>query len=162
MADGEEAEKSRGTIRSPQDFAGGLSLILLSAFALWQGSDLPVGTLGGMGPGMVPTALAVALGVLGAALVVTAFVYDGEELGRWPFRAVLFVVVAVVAFGLTIRTLGFVVAGPLLILLSGFATPDTRWLETALFGVLMTAFCLGLFRFALALPIPVAPWLIGY
>jgi putative tricarboxylic transport membrane protein len=37
-----------------------------------------------------------------------------------------------------------------------------RWKETILFGVLMTAFCIGLFKFALGLPIPLAPWLFGY
>lgn len=162
MADGEEAEKPRGAIRSPQDFAGGISLLLLSAFALWQGANLPMGTLGGMGSGMVPITLAVGLGILGAALLATSFLYDGETLSRWPLRAILFVVVAIVAFGLTVRPLGLAVAGPLVVLISGLATSDTRWIETTIFGIVMTAFCLGLFRFMLALPIPVAPWLIGY
>ena len=35
------------------------------------------------------------------------------------------------------------------------------FLET-LFGGLMTVFCIGLFKFALGLPIPLAPWLVGY
>jgi hypothetical protein len=28
--------------------------------------------------------------------------------------------------------------------------------------LVMTAFCVGLFKFALGLPIPLAPWLLGY
>jgi putative tricarboxylic transport membrane protein len=45
-----------------QDFAGGLVIVGVAAFAFWQGSDLPIGTLGGMGPGMLPRSLAVLLG----------------------------------------------------------------------------------------------------
>ena len=69
---------------------------------------------------------------------------------------------AVVAFGLTVRPLGLVVAGPLAIVISAFASNEVRWGETLVVGVLMTAFCIGLFKFALGLPIPLAPWLIGY
>ena len=34
--------------------------------------------------------------------------------------------------------------------------------QTLVVGALMTAFCIGLFKFALGLPIPLAPWLLGY
>ena len=37
-----------------------------------------------------------------------------------------------------------------------------RLVEAVVFGLVMSAFCIGLFRFALGLPVPVAPWLIGY
>jgi hypothetical protein len=61
-----------------------------------------------------------------------------------------------------VRPLGLVVAGPLAIVVSAFASDEVRWSETLLFGALMTAFCVGLFKFVLGLPIPLAPWLIGY
>ena len=66
------------------------------------------------------------------------------------------------AFGLTVRPLGLVVAGPLAIVIGAFASNEVRWERTLVFGALMTAFCIGLFKFALGLPIPLAPWLIGY
>jgi hypothetical protein len=36
-----------------QDFIGGVVVIGVAPFAFWQSSDLPVGTLGGVGPGML-------------------------------------------------------------------------------------------------------------
>lgn len=65
-------------------------------------------------------------------------------------------------FGLAVRPLGLAVAGPLLIVVGAFASREVRWGETLVFGALMTVFCVGLFKFALGLPIPLAPWLIGY
>jgi putative tricarboxylic transport membrane protein len=145
-----------------QDFVGGLLVIAIAAFAFWQGSDLPIGTFGGMGPGMLPRGLAVVLGLLGALLILDAVLESGPALERWSVRAPVLVLGAVVLFGLTVRPLGLVVAGPLAILISAFASDEVRWGETILFGALMTVFCVGLFKFALGLPIPLAPWLIGY
>jgi putative tricarboxylic transport membrane protein len=67
-----------------------------------------------------------------------------------------------VAFGLTVRPLGLVVAGPVAIVIAAFASDEVRWMEAIVLGAVMTAVCVGLFKFALGLPIPLAPWLIGY
>jgi len=145
-----------------QDFVGGLIVMAVAAFAFWQGWSLPIGTLGGMGPGMLPRGLAVALGVLGAVLAFDAARADGPRLERWSLRGPLFVLGAVVAFGAAVRPLGLVVAGPLAVVISAGASNEVRWIETLVFGAIMTAFCIGLFKLALGLPIPLAPWLIGY
>jgi putative tricarboxylic transport membrane protein len=65
------------------------------------------------------------------------------------------VTLGVVAFGLTIRSPGLLVAGPLVVLIGGAASPEVRPRELAVFAALVTAFCIGLFRYALGLPIPV-------
>jgi putative tricarboxylic transport membrane protein len=145
-----------------QDFVGGLLIIAVALFAFWQGADLPIGTLGGMGPGMLPRGLAVLLGLLGAWLVLDSFAEEGVALDRWSIRGPVLVLAAMMAFGLAVRPLGLVVAGPLAIVISAFASEEVRWQETILFGALMTVFCIGLFKFALGLPIPLAPWLLGY
>jgi putative tricarboxylic transport membrane protein len=145
-----------------QDFAGGLVIIAVSLFALWQGSDLPIGTLGGMGPGMLPRSLAVLLGLLGALLLAESMLEAGTPLGRWSIRGPLLVLGAVAVFGLTIRPAGLLVAGPLAIVIAALASDEVRWRETLPFGAVMTLFCIGLFKFALGLPIPLAPWLLGY
>jgi putative tricarboxylic transport membrane protein len=68
----------------------------------------------------------------------------------------------VLLFGLTVRPLGLAVAGPLVIIVSGFASSESRLIESVIFGVIMTVFCLLLFKVLLTLPVPVAPWLLGY
>lgn len=145
-----------------QDFVAGLFVVAVATFAFWQSSGLPIGTLGGMGPGMLPKGLAVLLGLLGVALMVNAASNRGPQLDRWSIRGPVLVLGAMVAFGLAVRPLGLVVAGPLAIVIGACASSEVRWGETLVFGALMTVFCIGLFKFALGLPIPLAPWLIGY
>jgi putative tricarboxylic transport membrane protein len=147
---------------SRQDFVGGLVVIAVAGFALWLGGDLPSGTSGGIGPGTLPKGLAVLLGLLGALLVVASIVKKGSHLELWSIRGPVLILGAVVAFGLVVRPLGLVVAGPLAVLIATLASDEARWGEMVRFAVLMTAFCAGLFKFALGLPIPLAPWLLGY
>jgi putative tricarboxylic transport membrane protein len=145
-----------------QDFLGGLFVVAVSALAFWLARDLPMGTLGGMGPGMMPKALAVLLGTLGLLLFLGSFFHFGERMRRWSVRGPVFVFGAMIAFGLTVRPLGLVVAGPLAMLVAAMASDENRWGETIVSVVATSAFCVGLFKFALGLPIPLAPWLIGY
>jgi putative tricarboxylic transport membrane protein len=143
-----------------QDILGGLVVIAVAGFAYWLARNLPAGAAGGMGPGTLPKGLALLLGALGVALLLNSS--NSESAARWSIRGPLFVLGALVVFGLAVRPLGLVVAGPLAIAGAAFASSEVRWRETLVFGGLMTVFCIGLFKFALGLPIPLAPWLLGY
>lgn len=149
------ARAPRRRVRSPRDLLAGASLVALAALALWSGARLDGGTLRAMGPGMLPRAVATAIGACGAVLVLFSFLREGPPLGRWPIRGPLFISLAVVAFALTIRSVGLVVAGPLVVVIGGAASPDMRARELVVFAIVMTALCVGLFRFALGLPIPI-------
>jgi putative tricarboxylic transport membrane protein len=141
--------------RLSKNLLAGVSLVALGLFALWAGADLDMGTRRAPGPAALPRA--VTLLILGGGLVMTAaaLVKGGEPLGRWPLRGPLFVSLAVVAFAVTIRSVGLAVAGPLVVLVSGAASEETRPKELVIFAVVLTAFCIGLFKVALGLPIPV-------
>lgn len=156
MADhtaGEAAGRRR--VRAPQDLAAGLSLVALAGLALWAGAGLESGKLRAMGPGMVPRAVAVALGVLGLCLAGLSFLRAGEPLRRWAWRGPLFLTLGVVGFALTIRPAGLALAGPLVAMVGGAASPESRPRELAVFAVVITVFCILLFRVLLRLPIPV-------
>jgi putative tricarboxylic transport membrane protein len=142
-------------VRGPQNLAAGATLLAVAAFALWAGRGLPAGTLRSVGPGMMPRAAALLLGVAGLGLLAASLLRAGERLQRWAWRGPLFVTLAVVGFALTIRSPGLVVAGPLVAIVGGAASPEARPRELVVFGVLVTAFCVALFRYALQLPIPV-------
>lgn len=145
----------RGLIRAPQNFAGGLSLIVLAALAYWAGADLPTGSLRSMGPGMLPRAIEALIALCGLGLVAGSFFKDGDPLERWHLRGPFFICLGVIAFALTIRSVGLAIAGPLVALISGMASPETRLKELVIFALVMTAFCIGLFKYALNLPLPV-------
>jgi hypothetical protein len=156
-----------GPVRAPQSVAGGLLLIALAALALWLTRDLDQGTLNSMGPAMLPRWLAVGVGLAGLALLVSAFFKDGDPLEPWSLRGPFFVIVAILAFAITIRPysigpvsmpgLGLLVAGPLAIIIGGFATPEARLRDLVILALSLTPFCMVLFGDLLNLPIPVFP-----
>jgi hypothetical protein len=156
-----------GPLRAPQSLMGGLLLIGLSALALWLTTDLDQGTLNAMGPAMLPRWLAIAVGLSGLALVVFAFLKDGDALERWSLRGPVFVIGAILAFAVTIRPfsfgglatpgLGLLVSGPLAIILGGYATPEARLRDLVILALSLTPFCMVLFGDLLNLPIPVFP-----
>ena len=160
--------------RDPKDLTAGACLLGIAAVAVWQGSDLELGTLRQMGPGMLPRVLAVLVGLCGIAIGArslwqpaqqVAGAASGVEAARslWSsLRAPVFLVLAATAFGLCVRPLGLVIASPLAIVISTLASPETKRLESLVLALGMTAFCIVLFWTLLKLPIPVAPWLIGY
>jgi len=168
--------------RVSRDLGAGLCLLGISLLAIWQGSDLELGTLRQMGPGMMPRVLAVLLGVCAVSLGVRSLTERSAQpatppvvaslpgvAALWgPLRAPVCLLAAAGAFGLTVRPLGLIVAAPLGVLLSMAAHADAsrgerRWLfESLAFALGLTLFCVLLFRTLLSLPMPVAPWLIGY
>jgi hypothetical protein len=156
--------------RPTRDLSAGACLLGIAAVATWQGSGLELGTLRQMGPGMLPRVLAVLVGLCGGVLGVRSLVQAGAaaETPRpgapvWRvLRAPVFLLLAAVVFGLCVRPLGLVVAAPLAILCAAWASPESKRRESLWFALGMTSFCVVLFRRLLSLPIPVAPWLIGY
>jgi hypothetical protein len=165
-------EAARGwRIRSTQDLAAGLFMIVLALLALFLSRDLAAGTLRQIGPGMLPKAFAWICAGLGALLAFNSLRYNGEKLAGWSWRGVIFVLGAAVVFGLTVRgfeigplkvpQLGMLVAGPLVVIISGLAAEDVKITELLIFAAVMTVGCALLFKYALGLPIPLAPWLLG-
>jgi putative tricarboxylic transport membrane protein len=136
-----------------------------------------MGTLRQNGPGMLPRGLAVLLGLFGVALVVKGYAEGFPRAARSAeprtevrpggrtspaLRGPICLFAGVCLFGLGVRTVGFLVAGPLVVVVSALASAETRWGENVAFAGVMTAFCFFLFKTLLSLPIPVAPWILGY
>jgi len=168
MIDGNVPLRSVPAIRAPQSLAGRVVLIALAVLALWLTRDLDQGTLNAMGPAMLPRWLAVGVGLSGLALLAAAFLKEGDRLEHWSLRGPVFVIGAILAFALTIRPfsfggglttpgLGLLVAGPLAIILGGFATPEARLRDLVILALSLTPFCMVLFGDLLNLPIPVFP-----
>jgi hypothetical protein len=145
----------RGFIRAPQNFYSGLALIALAAFAVWAVRRLPQGTLTSMGPAMLPRWVAVGIGLCGLALVIGSLLRPGEALQRFSVRGPLFVCLGILVFAFGIRSFGFLIAAPVAMIVCGLGSSDLRWKELLVFALVMTAFCIGLFRYALNQPIPV-------
>ena len=144
------------------EVGGGLFLIALALVGLIGTYSLKFGQMSGIGPGLMPRVTAVIVGLFGMLLLAQGLRTPAKRLQGWSIRNLAFVVGAVVMFGATIRPLGLAVAGPLAIMLAALADPNTRPKEAVLFAVLLTVACIVLFKIMLRLPIPLAPFALGY
>ncbi|MBS0531553.1 MAG: tripartite tricarboxylate transporter TctB family protein [Proteobacteria bacterium] len=149
-----------GWIRGPQDFFGGLALVVIATFALWASRDLQ-GIHGfTFGAGTAPRLFAGLLLILGVAIAVAGVVSDGSRMSGFSWRGPLFVSLSLVSFAVTIRPLGLIISAFLSFMIAALGTPETRWLETTVVGLVLTAGCSLLFPYALGLPFELLPQLL--
>jgi putative tricarboxylic transport membrane protein len=146
-----------GWIRGPQDFFGGLALAGIAIFALWASSDLG-GTHGfSFGAGTAPRLFGGLLLILGIAIAVVGVIGEGSRMPTYSWRGPLFVTLALLSFAVTIRPMGLIVSAFLSFMISALGTPETRWPETTIVGLVLTAACSLLFPYALGLPFELLP-----
>jgi putative tricarboxylic transport membrane protein len=151
------ADEARGIIKSPLDFGGGLFLLAIAAVGYVGAFNLPFGHMNSIGSGLLPKSVAFLVGAFGLGIMLQGLFVQGDKLEAWGIRGPLFVLGAVLVFALTIRPLGLSIAGPLCVIVAAMADRDTRPIELVIFAIIMTALCIGLFKFMLRLPIPVFP-----
>src|SRR6266853_1998659 len=93
----EQAPRSRGPIRSPRDFWGGIGLIVLALFALWACSDLPGMRGFAFGPGTAPRMFAYCMIVVGVGVALMGLFTDGPPEEPFAFSGPMGGAVVVVA-----------------------------------------------------------------
>jgi hypothetical protein len=144
-------------LRAAQDYYGGVALVGLALCALWAASDLPGMRGFSFGPGTAPRLFAGALGILGAAIAVLGIIRDGSRLQRISLRGPFFVTAALLIFAGAIKPVGLVVTSFVCFMVAALGSHETRWGETAIVGILLTAFCVGLFQYGLGLSFELWP-----
>ncbi|MCY7365516.1 MAG: tripartite tricarboxylate transporter TctB family protein [Frankiaceae bacterium] len=113
-----------------------------------------------MGPGYFPLVLGGLLVLLGLAIAAKAFISpETGELGPVPWRAAVLLVAAILFFGFAIRGLGVVPTLFVSVLLAALAGPKMRPLPALVIATVLTAMSVGIFIYALQLPLPLlGPW----
>ncbi|MFK8250774.1 tripartite tricarboxylate transporter TctB family protein [Ancylobacter terrae] len=154
-------------VRNPKDIVAGLLLIGLAAWFALMTTDLPMGTAMRMGPGYFPLLLSGVLGVLGIIVLVTGLRFPDEgapvQLSELPWRALAAVTIAVVVFGLGVRTLGLGPAIGLSVFISALGSRKFHIVTALILTAIMVLFAWGVFVKALGLPLPMlGPLLGGY
>jgi putative tricarboxylic transport membrane protein len=146
-----------GSPASPRDYYGGAALIALAIFAIEASHELPGRRGFAFGPGTAPFMFAMVLGALGIGVTATGLMTKGPGIDRFYFRGPFFITLSVVVFAWMVRPVGLVIASFLSILACAAATPDSRIVETLVWGAVLTAFCCLLFPIALNLPLQLWP-----
>src|SRR4051812_31692066 len=140
--------------RNNRDFWAGVMLIATGATSVIIARSYNFGTSLRMGPGYFPTVLGSALVLFGLYFVAVGFKRNEKIEGGWPLRPLIVLPLSLVLFGFLIDRAGFVPA--LIVLIVGSAAGGTEFklVEVLLLAIGLTAFCTGLFIFALGLPYP--------
>ena len=122
--------------------------------ALYAYATLPMGSAFRMGPGFFPVVVGSLLAVLGATILVQGLREQAEPGEPFPWRAVLVIPAALVAFGLMMRPFGLPVALFVTCFAAAFASRLMTAAKAAAIALGMTVLCVVLFGFILDLSLP--------
>lgn len=141
-----------------RDILGGLILIAIGLFAgIHASSSYSAGTPSRMGPGMFPMVLGYLLAGLGLLVLALAFLRSGAlPRPRWgPFAAVI---LATLAFALSVNHLGMVPAIALLTLIAAPADPRLDFRRALMLAAALSLFATVVFHFGLGVQLAPLKW----
>lgn len=146
-----------GWIKNPKDFWSGVLFMVVGIAAILLSSRYPMGSAARMGPGYFPRGLGGLLMFLGALVLIRGLRIDGEAVPRFVVRPLVFVLVTVVVFGIVVPYTGVLLGTVGLIFITSMASPEFRWKEALLAGVLLAALAVAVFIVGLKLQLPIWP-----
>ncbi|WP_127088834.1 tripartite tricarboxylate transporter TctB family protein [Aquabacter cavernae] len=142
-------------IRNTRYFCIGLIYVASGLLFLALSSQYQFGTLSKMGPGYLPTVLAILLTGVGIVSLVLSFFLDGAPLPRPNVRALVLILLAVCGFAFLLERAGLVIALVALLVLGMAASRHNRPdLTSAVTIALLVAFCGLVFVQGLGVPMP--------
>src|SRR5262249_9747608 len=128
-----------------------------AAVALFAARGYSMGSAGRMGPGYFPLLLAGLLGALGAALIGRSILVGGEPIARVQFIPLTVVAAALCLFRVLIEPVGLIVSLAVLTVRSAWVGAQFRLAETVALAAALILFCVGVFVYALGLPLNLWP-----
>jgi putative tricarboxylic transport membrane protein len=149
------------TIRAPKDFWSGVMFLAFATVALFTARGYSLGTAGHMGPGYFPMLLGGVLAAIALILILRSLVIEGESVSAIAVVPLAIIVVGVCLFGLLIEWLGLLVSLAAVTAVTALASRESKPVEIVALALVLAAFSLGVFVYALRLPLPVWPSLAG-
>jgi putative tricarboxylic transport membrane protein len=144
-------------VRAPQDYYGGLALIVLATLALVASAELPGQRGFAFGPGTAPRLFAGLLAALGAIVALVGMFVDGPKIEKYAIRGPLLVIAAILGFAAMIRPVGLIIASYVTFVVAMSGSKEMRIIEALIGAAAMTAFCVLLFVYLLNLPFQLWP-----
>ncbi|HEU4345152.1 MAG TPA: tripartite tricarboxylate transporter TctB family protein [Candidatus Binatia bacterium] len=142
-------------IRSTRDFWTGLIYVFFGLTAVLIARDYGMGTALRMGPGYFPTVLGVLLTLIGVIALVRSFIVPGSPIGGLALKGLLLVVGSTLVFGLILREAGIVIALPVFVIMSAYASIHFRLGPSLALAAGLTLFCVLVFLKGLGVPLPI-------
>jgi putative tricarboxylic transport membrane protein len=144
-------------VRAPQDYYGGIALMMLAILALIASADLPGQRGFAFGPGTAPRLFAILLFGLSLAVTIIGVTVAGPPIEKYKLRGPLWVLCAIILFAMIIRPVGLIFAAFLTWMISICGSTEMRWIESLIAATAMTAGCVLLFVYLLNLPFQLWP-----
>jgi hypothetical protein len=141
--------------RNAKDFWTGFIYIFVGVAALIISRDYDMGTAVKMGPAYFPTILSILLMIIGIISIVRSFLKSGSPIGAVAWRGLVLIVVSTLLFGMIVRGAGVLIALPLLVIVSSFASVRFSWKTSLAEAAGITIFCTLVFLKGLGVPLPI-------
>lgn len=142
-----------------KDLGSGLFFVLFGLGAYVVNSAYRFGDPTDIGPGFFPTSLSVILMAIGAATVAKSFFATPEKIEAVNWRAMIATMLAILAFGLSLKSLGLVPAIVLLSVISQLGSRDVRLLSAALTTIVLAVASTAIFYYGLGVQLqPFGTW----
>lgn len=159
-------------IKSQKDFFSGLMFMVVGVAFAWGASNYTIGTGARMGPGYFPLALGILLTVLGGIITFKALVVetvDGDKIGAFAWKPLVFIILANLVFGamigglpsISLPPMGLVAGIYALTLIACLAGDTFNLKEALLLGTILAVISYFAFIVLLKLQFPVWPAFIG-
>ncbi|MBI4524652.1 MAG: tripartite tricarboxylate transporter TctB family protein [Deltaproteobacteria bacterium] len=148
-------------VRNAKDFWTGVIYLAFGLSAVLIARDYGMGTALKMGPGYFPTVLGFLLILVGLISLVRSFIEPGSPIGPFAIKGLLLVIASTFLFGYVVRGAGLVIALPLLVVISAYASRDFRWGPSLSLAAGLTLFCILVFLKGLGVPLPTLGYWFG-
>jgi hypothetical protein len=138
-----------------KDFLIGIIYIAFGLSAVVIAREYSMGTALRMGPAYFPTVLGGLLILVGLISVARAYLQSGTQVGGFALKKLALITLAVGVFGLIVKGTGLIIALPVLVILSAFASNEFRWGPSFALAAGLTLFCVFVFIMGLGVPLPI-------
>lgn len=158
-------------IKSQKDFASGLMFMGIGLIFAFGAVFYHVGSASRMGPGYFPLLLGILLILLGAAIAFQAVVLktdDGERIGSWAWRPLVYILAANFLFGILLTgspslglpAMGMILGIYVLTIIASLASRQFKISEVLILATVLAVGSFLIFVVLLKLQIPAWPFFI--
>jgi Tripartite tricarboxylate transporter TctB family len=142
-------------VKSPQDFGAAILFLIIGICGIYFGRELAFGSTSKMGPGFFPTILSCIIALIGAVVGLRSLVIEGPPIEPVKLRPLLFILIAILAFGYLIDQIGLAITTAGLTIFAAYARQDVKLKETLILAIILAVFAVGVFAYALGQPLPI-------
>jgi hypothetical protein len=142
-------------VKSPQDFGAAILFLAIGIAGVYFGRDLTFGSAARMGPGYFPILLSYIIALIGVIVGLKSLTIEGPPIEPVKLRPLVFILVAVLAFGFLIEQVGLAITAAGLAIFAAYARRDVNLKETVLLAVGLALFAVAVFAYALGQPLPI-------